>query len=266
VRYGGTVAVNGASLTVVPGRVTGLIGPNGAGKTSLIDAVSGLAPVREGQILLEGQDISQWSAARRARAGLGRSFQSLELFDDSTILENLQVASDQRSSWHYLTDLLAPRNSALPPAVVAAVKEFGLESKLDRRVTDLSYGERRLLAMARAVAGRPSVLLLDEPAAGLGDAETSELGRLVRRLAGEYEMGILVVEHDMNFVMAVCDEIVVLDFGNILASGRPDQVRRDPNVIVAYLGEAEADWPDDGSARRSFGDDESTPSASADVR
>jgi ABC-type branched-subunit amino acid transport system ATPase component/ABC-type branched-subunit amino acid transport system permease subunit len=266
VHYGGTVAVNRVSLSVRPGRVTGLIGPNGAGKTSLIDAVSGLTRVHQGQVLLDGRDVSRWSAARRARDGLGRSFQSLELFEDSTVLENLEVASDERNSSYYLTDLFTARKSSLPPAVVAAVKEFGLESKLDRQVTDLSFGERRLLAIARAVAGRPSVLLLDEPAAGLGDVETAELGRLVRRLADEYEMAIMVVEHDMNFVMAVCDEIVVLDFGNVIATGRPDEVRRDAKVIAAYLGEVESDASVEDPLNPGLEDDQTAPSASADAR
>ena len=127
----------------------------------------------------------------------------------------------------------------MPGAVVAAIKEFGLEADLLRQVQDLSYGQRRLLAIARAVATRPSVLLLDEPAAGLGDAQTAELGHLVRRLAGDWGMGILLVEHDMNFVMNVCDDIVVLDFGLQIAAGPPDAVRRDQKVIAAYLGQSD---------------------------
>jgi ABC-type branched-subunit amino acid transport system ATPase component/ABC-type branched-subunit amino acid transport system permease subunit len=239
VKYGRSVAVDSVSLTVSPGKVTGLIGPNGAGKTTLIDAVTGFARPAGGTLRLDGEDITGWSATRRARAGLGRSFQSLELFDDSTVLDNLRVASDPRDGMSYVRDLAWPVNPALPSGVISAIREFGLGDDLDRDVQDLSYGKRRLLAIARAVATQPSVLLLDEPAAGLGDAEGAELGRLVRRLADDWGMAILLVEHDMNFVMSVCDEIVVLDFGRRIAEGAPDVVRRDQRVIAAYLGDEE---------------------------
>jgi len=152
------------------------------------------------------------------------------------VIENLRVASDQPSGLAYLRDLVRPSRAALPPNAVSAIREFELESSLNRQVEDLSYGERRLLAIARAVAAGPSVLLLDEPAAGLGDKETAELARLVRRLADESGMAILLVEHDMNFVMSVCDELVVLDFGRMISSGSPEAVRADPAVIAAYLG------------------------------
>jgi sulfate-transporting ATPase len=239
VKYGRSTAVDSVSLTVTPGRITGLIGPNGAGKTTLIDAVTGFAQPAGGSLRLDGEDITGWSATRRARAGLGRSFQSLELFEDSTVLDNLRVASDPRDAMSYARDLVWPVNPALPSGVISAIREFGLGDDLHREVQDLSYGKRRLLAIARAVATQPSVLLLDEPAAGLGDAEGAELAHLVRRLAADWGMAILLVEHDMNFVMSVCDDIVVLDFGRRIAAGTPDVVRRDQRVIAAYLGEDE---------------------------
>jgi sulfate-transporting ATPase len=241
VAYGGNVAVDSVSLAIEPGRVTGLIGPNGAGKTTLIDAVTGFTRLAGGSLTLDGVDITGWSATRRARAGLGRSFQSLELFEDSTVLDNLRVASDPRDGASYLRDLVWPVNPPLPGEVISAIGEFGLAGDLDRNVEDLSYGKRRLLAIARAVAMHPSVLLLDEPAAGLGDAETAELAQLVRRLAADWGMAVLLVEHDMNFVMAVCDDIVVLDFGRQIAAGPPEAVRRDPRVVSAYLGEEDPD-------------------------
>ena len=235
VRYGAVVAVKDVSFELVPGRVTGLIGPNGAGKTSLIDALSGFAPA-EGRVLLDGLDISKHSAMRRARRGVARSFQSLELFEDSTVFENISVAADPQDFGSYLRDLVWPVNPKFPPEVVRAIREFELDEDLHRDVHDLSYGKRRLLAIARAVAMQPSVLLLDEPAAGLSSTESLELGRVVRRLAEEWGMAVLVVEHDMNFVMGVCDDVVVLDFGRLIASGPPDVVRTDPAVIAAYLG------------------------------
>jgi ABC-type branched-subunit amino acid transport system ATPase component len=240
VRYGGTTAVDDVSLTVKPGRIVGLIGPNGAGKTSFIDAVTGFTRMSAGRLLLDGEEMTRWQPVRRARAGLARSFQSLELFEDSTVIDNLRAASESRDFLSYLRDLVYPVVPPLPGEVVTAIQEFGFEQDLDRLVQDLPYGKRRLLAIARAVASHPSVLLLDEPAAGLGDVETAELAHLVRRLADEWEMAILLVEHDMNFVMSVCDEIVVLDFGRKISEGEPQTVRSDPAVIAAYLGEETA--------------------------
>ncbi len=239
VRYGATLAVDDVSLNVEPGHITGLIGPNGAGKTTLIDAVTGFTRPSAGTFLLDGHPISDWSPARRARHGVSRSFQSLELFEDSSVLGNLRVASDPRDFASYLRDLIYPVQPELPSEVIAAVREFDLEHDLDREVQDLPYGKRRLLAIARAVASRPSVLLLDEPAAGLSDAETAELATLVKGLAEDWGMAVLLIEHDIDFVMAVCDEIVVLDFGRKIAHGTPDAVRHDPLVIAAYLGQTD---------------------------
>jgi sulfate-transporting ATPase len=239
VRYGGVTAVDDVSFAVAPGRITGLIGPNGAGKTSVIDAVTGFTRAASGTTVLEGRDLNGLSAAKRARAGVSRSFQSLELFEDSTVLDNLRAASDPRDRLSYLLDLVHAVDPPLPGQVVAAIKEFQLEDDLLRLVQDLPYGQRRLLAIARAVATQPSVLLLDEPAAGLGDVQTAELAHLVRRLADDWGIAVLLVEHDMNFVMSVCDHIVVLDFGRKIAEGPPEQIRNDPGVVAAYLGEGE---------------------------
>jgi sulfate-transporting ATPase len=236
VRYGAVVAVHDVSYRLEPGTVTGLIGPNGAGKTSLIDAISGFTRA-QGRVLLDDLDLSKLPAVKRARAGVARSFQSLELFEDSTVFENLSVAADPQDFRSYLLDLVWPINPPFPPEVVRAVMEFQLDGDLHRDVRDLSYGKRRLLAIARAVAMHPSVLLLDEPAAGLSSTESVELARVVRRLAEEWGMAVLVVEHDMNFVMGVCDQVVVLDFGKMIAAGPPDAVRSDPAVIAAYLGD-----------------------------
>jgi ABC-type branched-subunit amino acid transport system ATPase component/ABC-type branched-subunit amino acid transport system permease subunit len=239
VTYGVTIAVDEVSLTVRPGRVLGLIGPNGAGKTTFIDAVTGFTRATSGELRLDGAPINRWGVVQRSRHGLSRSFQSLELFEDSSVIDNLRVASEPRDRLSYFRDLIFPVQSPLPGEVVAAIHEFGLEDDLQRTVQDLSYGKRRLLAIARAVATSPSVLLLDEPAAGLGDVETAHLATLVKRLATEWGMSVLLIEHDMNFVMSVCDEIVVLDFGRKIAEGTPAQIRHDPLVIAAYLGESD---------------------------
>ncbi len=240
-RFGGFTALEDVSLGVAPGEVVGLLGPNGAGKTTLIDCVAGNNRLTAGSITWERAgkplDITHWAPYRRARAGLSRSFQSLELFDDLTVRENLLAAADPRDRLAYVTDLLVPGHPPLPTAVVAAVEELALGPLLDRRAEDLSYGQRRLVAIARAVACSPSVLLLDEPAAGLDETESAELGRLVRRLADEWGMGVLLIEHDVALVLETADRVVVLDFGHKIAEGTPAEIRNDPAVRKAYLGE-----------------------------
>jgi sulfate-transporting ATPase len=236
VQYGGVRAVDDVSFTVTPGTILGLIGPNGAGKTSMIDAVTGFTRA-SGSVRLDGRELMGLPPAKRARAGVSRSFQSLELFEDVTVFDNLRAASDPRDKLSFLRDLVYPASPPLPSSVVAAIREFGLEHDLDRQVQDLPYAQRRLLAIARAIASQPSVLLLDEPAAGLGDIETAELAHLVRRLADDWGFAVLLIEHDMNFVMSVCDRIVVLDFGRQIAEGTPEEVRNDPAVVAAYLGD-----------------------------
>ena len=240
VRYGAVTAVDHVNFTLTPGTVTGLIGPNGAGKTSLIDALTGFTK-SSGTVSVDDLDVSSAGAAARVKVGISRSFQSLELFEDATVFENLSLAADPQDMRSYFRDLVWPKIPKFQPEVVRAIKAFELDEDLHREVSDLSFGKRRLLAIARAVAMHPSVLLLDEPAAGLSSVESVELGRVVRQLADDWGIAILVVEHDMNFVMGVCDNVVVLDFGTMIAYGTPDQVRNDPAVIAAYLGDKSDD-------------------------
>jgi sulfate-transporting ATPase len=243
VTFGGITAIADLSLDIGAGEVVGLIGPNGAGKTTMIDVISGFTPVDEGSITLDGRPIDRWSPRRRAAHGVARSFQTLELFEDMDVEDNIRAASDRRDVRAYLSDLVWPTRPALPTAAVSAIREFGLEHDLDRLPTELPYGRRRLVGIARAVAARPSILLLDEPAAGLEENESRELGAVVRRLADDWGIGVLLVEHDMSLVMAVCDRIVAIDFGRKLAEGAPDDVRRHEGVITAYLGGAADDLP-----------------------
>ncbi|CAM3213436.1 branched-chain amino acid ABC transporter permease/ATP-binding protein [Nocardioides dubius] len=238
-RFGGFTALSGVDLRVGPGEVVGLLGPNGAGKTTLIDAVTGYNRVTAGTVRFDGEEITRWSPHKRARAGLTRSFQSLELFDDLTVRENLLAASDRQDLLSGVTDLVWPGTARLSDTVRAAVAELELEDALDLRPDELSYGRRRLVAIARAVASRPSILLLDEPAAGLDENESAELGRLIRRLADTWGIGILLIEHDVPMVLAHADRVLVLDFGVTIADGTPEEIREDGAVRKAYLGESD---------------------------
>ncbi|WP_018635265.1 branched-chain amino acid ABC transporter permease/ATP-binding protein [Parafrankia elaeagni] len=240
VRFGGVHALRGVSLEVRPGEVVGLMGPNGAGKTTFIDAVTGFCRVQGGVIELDDTRIDPLNARRRARLGIGRTFQSLELFDQLTVLENLRTAADPRDSAAYLTDIVHPRRTQLTPAARSAIEMFELVDELDRIPSELPYGRRRQVAIARAIATEPSILLLDEPAAGLNESETQELSDLLRRLVDEWGIGILLVEHDVPMLNRVCDRLVVMDFGAVIATGTPAEIRTDPRVIAAYLGEERA--------------------------
>jgi ABC-type branched-subunit amino acid transport system ATPase component/branched-subunit amino acid ABC-type transport system permease component len=243
VQFGGVTALDGVSVTVQPGKVTGLIGPNGAGKTTLINAVTGFVAPSSGTILLDGRSIADWPVHRRARAGLGRTFQSLELFEDLSVRENVRVGADERDLAVYFSGLVRPRDPQLPPAALLAIQEFGLEDTLEQLPTELPYGRRRMVAIARTLALEPSVLMLDEPATGLDEGERQGFGALIRRLADNWGLAILIIEHDVDLMMSICDSLTVLDFGRQIADGDPASVRRDPSVIAAYLGEPEAVGP-----------------------
>ncbi|OZF53179.1 hypothetical protein CH293_11805 [Rhodococcus sp. 14-2470-1b] len=239
VSFGGVTALDNVSLTVPAGSVEGVIGPNGAGKTTLIDSVTGVTRRYDGDVSIDGWSFGRMSAAARAEAGLGRTLQALELFDELTVRENLEVGSGRQRKWTYLRDLVWPAKMALSPAALVAVDRFGLATVLDRRPHELPYGQRRLVAIARAVAAQPAVLLLDEPAAGLSAPERDELVDLIRSLVDECGMGILLVEHDVDLVMKVCDHITVLEFGKVVARGTPAEIRLDSEVRRAFLGETE---------------------------
>ncbi len=240
VRFGGVTAVDGVDLTVPPGQVVGLIGPNGAGKTTAIDAITGFVTPTDGHVELGEHEITGWSTARRSRAGMRRSFQSLELFEDITVGDNIHAGADESTRWSWLTDLVWPGRRPLSAGASTAVRDFELTDVLDVMPDRLSYGRRRLVGIARAVASGPSVILLDEPAAGLDEAEGRELARCIRRLAEDRGAGVLLVEHDMGLVMSTCDRIVVLEAGRVIAEGTPAEITADPRVRAAYLGTDDA--------------------------
>lgn len=238
VTYGGVVAVDDLDLVVGEGAVVGLIGPNGAGKTSMIDALTGYHAPSGGKVFFEGQEITRMRPHVRARRGLGRTFQSVELFDDLTVRENLQVAATHVGIGRALWDLLLPLKGTQEGSIEWALSLCGLDEDADRDPKELSHGQRKLVGVARALAQRPGVVLLDEPAAGLDTGESLELGRRLRSMPAQ-GVSILLVDHDMSLVLAACDDIYVLDFGKLIAHGAPSEVRADAKVIAAYLGSQE---------------------------
>jgi ABC-type branched-subunit amino acid transport system ATPase component/branched-subunit amino acid ABC-type transport system permease component len=243
VAFGGVVAVDGLSLEVNPGEIVGLIGPNGAGKSTAIDAITGFVQHQAKEVVLGDESLAHLSPSARARAGVRRSFQSLELFDDLSVVDNLAIATDPAGSGQFLAGLLRPRRIAINSVTWAAIEAFKLGNSLDLSPGELSYGTRRLLAIARAAAAGPSILMLDEPAAGLDDAERLELSDVLTDLSQEWGMGVLLVEHDVPMVMRTCQRIYALDLGKVIASGTPAEVRDNAHVVAAFLGSEEAEAP-----------------------
>jgi len=236
VQLGGNRVVEDVCLSVNAGEVVGLIGPNGAGKTTVIDAICGFVRPQAGDIRIGATALNRMPAYRRVRSGVARSFQGLELFEDLTVLENIHAACEKRDRLAYLTGFIRAGRPEVPPIVWHALRECRLLDRLDQYPEELSYGQRRLVAIVRAVATGASILLLDEPAAGLSGTETAELSRLITWLAGDCGAGILLVEHDVAMVMSVCHRIGVLQAGKMIASGAPTEVRENEDVVTAYLG------------------------------
>lgn len=236
VRFGGLRAVDGVSLSVPASGITGLIGPNGAGKTTLVDAISGFVPIAEGSVVFGDQPITAWSPHRRARNKLTRTFQSLELFEDLTVAENVQVTTEAAQWTAAPIAKFASRRAHERPEVTLALQELGLADVADAPPSELSQAERKLVALARAIAGHPRLLMLDEPAAGLDPSGTKELGRQLRQLAAG-GIALLLIDHDMALVLEVCDFVYVLDAGKVIAYGTPSEIRTDPEVLRCYLGE-----------------------------
>jgi branched-chain amino acid transport system ATP-binding protein len=241
VRFGGITALDGVSFDVQRGQIAGLIGPNGAGKTTLFNCLSRLYEYGEGRISFEGRPLEKLRRHQVAPLGIGRTFQNLALFASMTVLDNIKVGRHARTRKAFLANALRLPGVAAEEAdstrrAQELVRFLGLEAVAQQRVAELPFGTRKRVELGRALASEPSLLLLDEPAAGLNHEEVGALGTLIRAIRDQYRLTVLLVEHHMGLVMSVSDHVVALNFGRKIAEGTPAEVRRNPEVVQAYLG------------------------------
>jgi branched-chain amino acid transport system ATP-binding protein len=239
VRFGGLTALNAVSFTVAPRQVVSIIGPNGAGKTTLLNVLCGFIRPDAGQVLIDGRHHRNLRPHQLAGLGIARTLQGVGLFDRLSAIENVMIGANSRATAGFWSALLGlPRSSRderrLRQEAHQALDRVGAAAVADARPGELPYGMRKRIALARALAARPKILLLDEPASGLAEGELNELGELIRRLAAE--TSLVIVEHHMDLMMSVCDSLVVLDFGKVISRGSPQQIQADPAVTAAYLG------------------------------
>jgi len=258
VAYGGALAVSDLSLTAPVGRITGLIGPNGAGKTTTFNAASGLVKPTRGQVLLHGEDVSGLGPAARARRGLGRTFQRAELFNTLTVRENIEIGREAvMAGGNPVSQMVASPDNKLEVRAAAddVIELTGIASLLDVKVGDISTGQKRLVELARVLAGEFDMILLDEPSSGLDANETQQFGSILSRIVAERGIGILLVEHDMALVRQVCDRVWVLDFGELIFEGGADEMLQSEIVKAAYLGSEGGSpaGPDQGQTQATSG-------------
>lgn len=241
--FGGLAAVNDVSFVVERGQILGLIGPNGAGKTTLLNLISGLVPLTSGEIRLAGRSLAGLPAHRIAQAGIARTYQNIRLFEEMTVLDNLLVGCHLRARTSWLAALLAlptqrREEAALRVHARALLERMGMQEVERDRAGALAYGNQRRVEILRAIAADPILLLLDEPGAGMNATETGQLGEFILSLR-EQGLTLIVIEHDMNLIAQVCDRVVVLNFGEVISQGTPNEIKADRRVIEAYLGTEE---------------------------
>ena len=239
-RFGGITAVNDLSMRLPKGAITGLIGPNGAGKTTAFNVISGFYTPQEGDILFKGRSVKGFPPHRICKAGMARTFQNIRLFGSESALENVMVGCQVRRKsqwWTPIFGLARREENDIREKARALIHRLALDAYVNEKASSLPYGAQRRLEIARALATSPDFLLLDEPAAGMNPQESTELMHFIRHIRDEFDLTILLIEHDMKVVMGVCEYIWVLEYGQLIAEGDPEAIRNNPRVIEAYLGE-----------------------------